>query len=1012
MASKKKKEVREVPRTTQQARVSRKTPARFDWTPYKPTRGLWILLAVASLLRFPDLGAKSLWVDEMVDWNACVGTWDDVFKTVHQVPYVLSKLSLAFGKNEFFLRLPDAIFGVLSVLFIYVTGRLLGGERLGLLAGAILCFSPISIYFSQDSHYYSLMIGFSALVLMSIVWMTHRHTWSAVLLLLVGSFLCYKVHPAAIFVPLASLATLSLWFVLDRTLMEHAFGWFGVRTGAENEEKGSGRSSSRLLWGGGLAAMLVLGSAAFMVARRVMAAMASGAAEDSQGTPNFEISFPFFSKVLRDYGGALYDYGALNLAVALVVAALALLGWILLVRRREWLAVYLPMILVGPWVALSIRSYSHFFHIRYTSFIVPGLLLCAAIGLDAVATFVRTFAKKSQEANSGTPRSGFAYAMVLGLAGLLWAVPVAPNLFGYYRGEKQDWKGAAEYLRDHAEPNSHIANFLYCNYTSLEFYQKLLGAKPFKMVKLWDSSNAHGFALKQLKNLCRTGDPVYIPSSYQRYEPKELFDWVRANFDPVFNSPTLHPNEFNYEGKNVVVYKFRYSGRYLVPTETLKVGLDLGGSLPMQDSILVEASQNSTISTALSNTSTTTATAKISIDGKEVEQWAVPPGGKVEHHTIASLPQGPVSLALNSEGSSLVRLESMLVHPVPGEAFRIRAIEPDGFLPTVFTQEHDFKGHHALVMKRSAVTSYEFLLSSGVDRYLELQARHDAPGPVIIEAAVDGESLGVLSFDKGDNSWESLGLPFKAGKGLHRLEISFVNEGDVSPSLGEDADRDACIEWIDIYNSPPAETKEGFALIPDPVEFPPEKASTLKWTSPEMVTGWTTNRSSQIQIIKENKEDRDYIAKITMPPPDPRRKTTSEIQDDPGRQALFFSTGSIPARPNQTLYCSIDIRMENLLNHSLNLMLMYYDADSRELHRSIVFAQGVTMAGRIEKDFGWIRLVCIKPIPEGVSRVAPTLCVYPNGQLPSDEPGFVYVRPFRFHHNPESTSPKPGSSGQ
>ncbi len=60
-----------------------------------------------------------------------------------------------FGFSEIIIRLPSVIFGVLTVYLTYLIGKKIS-EKIGLISATLLCFSPLHLYYSQESRPYAL----------------------------------------------------------------------------------------------------------------------------------------------------------------------------------------------------------------------------------------------------------------------------------------------------------------------------------------------------------------------------------------------------------------------------------------------------------------------------------------------------------------------------------------------------------------------------------------------------------------------------------------------------------------------------------------------------------------------------------------------------------------------------------------------------------------------------------------------------------------------------------------
>jgi len=127
---------------------------------------LLFIFAVGCFLRLYQLGKNSLWLDELMQVqraslpiNECVRA---VLNDADQMPlsYLTLHFTLQFGKSDFLVRLPEAIFGSLSILLIFQLGRMLFGTRAGLMAAFLLACSPFHINYSQESRFYASMIFF------------------------------------------------------------------------------------------------------------------------------------------------------------------------------------------------------------------------------------------------------------------------------------------------------------------------------------------------------------------------------------------------------------------------------------------------------------------------------------------------------------------------------------------------------------------------------------------------------------------------------------------------------------------------------------------------------------------------------------------------------------------------------------------------------------------------------------------------------------------------------------
>lgn len=122
------------------------------------------IMAVALVLRWIQLGTESLWTDEMysVVWaqKSVAQIMANASSDVHPpVYYVLLHFWIQItGTSETGIRSLSVVFSLLSIVLIYRTGRIIGGERLGLIAAFLLALSHLHIYYAQEARNYAFTV--------------------------------------------------------------------------------------------------------------------------------------------------------------------------------------------------------------------------------------------------------------------------------------------------------------------------------------------------------------------------------------------------------------------------------------------------------------------------------------------------------------------------------------------------------------------------------------------------------------------------------------------------------------------------------------------------------------------------------------------------------------------------------------------------------------------------------------------------------------------------------------
>jgi mannosyltransferase len=122
------------------------------------------ILVIGTWLRFRNLSADSIWLDEAESWRQSKGSLADLISATAEdnYPPLHNLLLFAFIKvsgtdTEWVLRAPSALLGVANIVAIYWLGALIGGRIAGVLAAAILATSAFHIDYSQEARMYALL---------------------------------------------------------------------------------------------------------------------------------------------------------------------------------------------------------------------------------------------------------------------------------------------------------------------------------------------------------------------------------------------------------------------------------------------------------------------------------------------------------------------------------------------------------------------------------------------------------------------------------------------------------------------------------------------------------------------------------------------------------------------------------------------------------------------------------------------------------------------------------------
>jgi mannosyltransferase len=174
------------------------------------THYLAAIFLAAILLRLPWLGMKSLWLDEALSLQLATPVMADVDFIHPPLYYVIVHYATSLlGRSAFALRLPSALFSLVSVGLVYLLGARLLNRQTGLLAAALLAVSPLDIWYAQEGRNYALVACMTLLMSVGLAW---RH-WAGYFLYFVG--LLAGLHLHYIFAPIW-LAISAIWLVTWR----------------------------------------------------------------------------------------------------------------------------------------------------------------------------------------------------------------------------------------------------------------------------------------------------------------------------------------------------------------------------------------------------------------------------------------------------------------------------------------------------------------------------------------------------------------------------------------------------------------------------------------------------------------------------------------------------------------------------------------------------------------------------------------------------------------------------
>ncbi|HUW80946.1 MAG TPA: glycosyltransferase family 39 protein, partial [Acidocella sp.] len=121
------------------------------------------VFALALLPRLIGLGAKPFWLDEVFTLQraslAPAALVRDSFLNHHMPSFFLMLSPLvSLGDPQYWLRMPSAVFGALSVMLVFIIATRIAGRTAGIIAAIIIGLSPTALAFSQEARSYTMVM--------------------------------------------------------------------------------------------------------------------------------------------------------------------------------------------------------------------------------------------------------------------------------------------------------------------------------------------------------------------------------------------------------------------------------------------------------------------------------------------------------------------------------------------------------------------------------------------------------------------------------------------------------------------------------------------------------------------------------------------------------------------------------------------------------------------------------------------------------------------------------------
>jgi mannosyltransferase len=522
------------------------------------------ILIVGIVLRFYDLGQKSLWLDEAMSLHISTNNfsqiWLELTKYTNSPPLYLWLLHIFLkpGVNEFFARLPSALFGVATLLLIVHMGRLTFGKSYALYALVLFSLSPFYIYYSQEARMYSLwtfLIVLSYYYLYKILQGDHRYRiW---LMYFISLLLNIYTHYFTVFHLITQIIIVTIFYLFEKDRRATKWWFFPIMLG--------------------LLALISI----------PVVQLSVYGAPHGNGIPlqNWTLSvfldtlFQSLTVFLVLGGGGSY-YLNYNIPLAVLLFILFYIGlYVSLKKNAKYSLLLLAWMLLPLFGGMLFIIGRTAYHERFFMPVTVPYLLFASAGLYKIGVWTSILIKKmtgqfslgfNRSVKASVTRLAACFLPVF-LIGILFINPIKD----YYRIEKQDNRALARFISSQSLPGDSI---ILDGFGEPAMIYYLKGSvSSIKKPKSQDAMDA-------LSQSCRRLWYVYGWESSKVWLTPSLFEWSQKNAREVKVFPGAFPVHVFFAGPdnaNVSRILSVSRGRYEQNPEDTQNSLEYGNCLLM-----------------------------------------------------------------------------------------------------------------------------------------------------------------------------------------------------------------------------------------------------------------------------------------------------------------------------------------------------------------------------------------------------------------------------------------------
>ena len=397
---------------------------------------LFVITLLGAFLRLYSLGAESIWLDEAITYNigsvdSFVSVWQGAMQDKHPpLHFLLIHLVTMFSSTEFALRLPSAIFGILTIPATYLLADSVFGKKEAIISAFILSISTYHIYYSQEARMYALMMFFSV---MSTYFIYNAYVSNSYLMwcgFALSSALAFYSFYYTVFLIIPLVVFYCVVQFKDSLKKKHI-----VVTDANNLKNFTASMFGMML----LISPLIVPFISQSISRTA-----------SSPTWGVSQSLSLFSTVLRQF--SISDMGFYLFFIFFIIGI-----FLLVMNKSKWQgSLLIGLVFTVPFIASYILSASMPFSPRHVLFILPIYILIISKGIVGTGDFF--FATKKISKNKKSSKNlALNYAVYIIVIVVLLSMLSISSISSYYSAnQKNDWRSAASYFEENSNSNDII----------------------------------------------------------------------------------------------------------------------------------------------------------------------------------------------------------------------------------------------------------------------------------------------------------------------------------------------------------------------------------------------------------------------------------------------------------------------------------------------------------------------------------------------------------------------------